>query len=148
MQSESTVEIADRISRKRAQMTAFATGAFLVVQVGARPFFIRGSDVSRLTQIFWAINVVALLLVLATRGGLVYSRRLRPLVDDEVSRSNYKTAVVAGYWVAMVAAMAVYLLQSFRNFTGQEAVYIIVSSSVVVALFAFSYLEFRAHRDA
>ena len=45
---------------------------------------------------------------LATGGGLLNNRQIRVLVNDEVSRSNYRTSVVAGYWVAMTAAMAVY----------------------------------------
>ena len=69
-------------------------------------------------------------------------------MNDDVARSNYKTAVVAGYWVAMTVAMSLYVVPSFRSLTAREAVYVVVTSSIVVALLTFSYLEYRAHRDA
>jgi hypothetical protein len=96
----------------------------------------------------WAVNAVLLLAVLATGGFLLNRRSVRELVNDEVARANYRTAVAAGYWVAMVTAMGLFLLPSSRGLAAREAVYVIVSSSVVVALLAFSYLEHRAHRDA
>jgi hypothetical protein len=36
----------------------------------------------------------------------------------------------------------------FPGLTARTAVYVIVSSGIVVALLAFSGLEYRAHRDA
>ena len=149
MQSRTPVEIADRVSRRRARGVAAAAIVFLIVQVVARPFFVAEPVSAHRTKLdMWAINAAALLLLLATGGGLMYSRRIRSLVNDEVSRSNYRTAVAAGYWVAMVTAMGLYVLASFRSFTGREAVYVIVTASVAVPLLAFSYLEYRAHRDA
>jgi magnesium-transporting ATPase (P-type) len=149
MQPKTPVEIADRLSRKRAFMVAAATAVFLAVQVIARPFFAPTLDPAQHAKIdMWAINAIALLALLATGGGLVQNRRIRSLVNDEVCRSNYRTAVVAGYWVAMLAALALYFLSRFRNFTARETVYVVVTSSVAVALLTFSYLEYRAHRDA
>jgi len=148
MQSKSSVEIADRVSRKRAIGVAAAAAVFLLVQVIARPFFVTAPDTVHRTKIdMWAINAGVLLLLLATGGGLLRSGQIRALVNDEVSRSHYRTAVVLGYWVAMVAAMGLYIVSSFRSLTAREAVYVIVTSSIAVALLAFSYLEFRAHRD-
>jgi membrane protease YdiL (CAAX protease family) len=149
MEPSLAVEIADRMSRKRAVLAAVAAAAFLAVQVIARPFFVAGLDAARHTRIdFWALNALALLLVLATGGGLLNRRQLRALVNDEISRAHRHTAIVMGYWVAMAAAMTLFMFQSHFPFTGGEVVYIIVSSSLVVALLAFSYLEYRAHRDA
>jgi hypothetical protein len=44
--------------------------------------------------------------------------------------------------------MGLYILPSAGRFTVREAIYLIVTSSIVVALFTFSYLEYRAHRNA
>ncbi|GJM44812.1 MAG: hypothetical protein DHS20C21_16540 [Gemmatimonadota bacterium] len=149
MEPRLAVDVADRMSRKRAAVLALAAAAFLAVQVVARPFFVGGPESDHHVQInFWALNALALLLVLATGGGLLNRRQLRALVNDEISRANRQTAIAAGYWVAMGAAMILYVLQGSYPLTGREAAYLIVSASVLVALFLFSYLEFRAHRDA
>jgi MFS family permease len=151
MPSKTPVEIADRYSRKRAVVVAVAALAFFLIYVVVRPFFggepDAGSHAAR-TEVMWAINAVLLLVVLATGGGLLNSRQIRALVNDEVSQSHHKTAVVAGYWVAMATAMGLYVLPTFERSTVRDAVYVIVTSSIVVALLTFAYLEYRAHRDA
>ncbi|MEO8500615.1 MAG: hypothetical protein ABI565_06850, partial [Vicinamibacteria bacterium] len=128
---------------------AIAAGAFLLIQVVARPFFLSGTDAAVLSRLtMWAINAAALLLMLATGGGLVRRKEIRTLVNDEVSRSNYKTAVNVGYWIAMTFAMGLYVVAGDRGITAREAIYIIVTPSIGIALLAYSYLELRAHRDA
>ena len=89
-----------------------------------------------------------LLVLLATGGGILNKREISILVNDEVSCENYRTSVVAGFWVAMTAAMGLYFLLSFQSFSASGAIYIIVTASIVVALLVFSFLELRAHRDA
>ena len=149
MTSKTPVEIADRVSRKRPVIVAAAALVFLVAQVVSRPYFGGGPDTAHHAKIdAWAVNAAALLALLATGGGLLNRRQVRALVNDEVARSNYRTAVVAGYWVAMAAAMALYVASSFRSISAREAIYDIVTLSIVVALLVFSYLERRAHRDA
>lgn len=147
MQSRTPVEIADRVSRKRAVGVAAAALVFLLVQIVVHPFF-SGPDTGRRARTdIWAINAVVLLFLLATGGGLLNRREIRVLVNDEVSRSHYKTAVVAGFWVAMTTAMGLYLLPAFRDLTARGTAYVIVTASISVALLAFAFLEYRAHRD-
>ena len=151
MQSKTPVEIADHMSRKRAVIVAAAALVFFAAQVVSRPFFggTAPPDAAHRARVdAWAVNAVALLALLATGGGLLNRRQIRALINDEVSRSNYRTAVVAGFWVAMATAMGLYVASTFRSFTAAEAIYVIVTASIVVALLTFSYLERRAHRDA
>jgi hypothetical protein len=150
MHSNAPVEIADRISRKRGVTTAVAAIVFVGAQVLANPFFGDAPQTaSRLSpQVLWAVNAVALLLLLATGGGLLRNRQIRALVNDEVSRSHYRTAIVAGYWVAMAAAMGLYILPAAATVSGRAAAYVVVTSSTFVALVTFSWLEHRAYRDA
>jgi membrane protease YdiL (CAAX protease family) len=137
------------MSRKRAIVVALAAAAFLAIQLVARPFFVDGAEASRQARInLWALNAVVLLLALATGGGLFNRRQLRALVNDDISRIHRQTATVVGYWVAMAAAMGLYALQSHLQLSACEALYLVVSSSLVAALFVFSSLEYRAHRDA
>jgi protein-S-isoprenylcysteine O-methyltransferase Ste14 len=147
MHARTPVEIADRISRKRAIGVAAAALVFLLVQVVVHPFFSGADPGGRARTDVWAINAIVLLLLLATGGGLLNRREIRALVNDEVSRSHYKTSVVAGFWVAMTTAMGLYLMPPFRHLTARETAYVIVTASISVALLAFAYLEYRAHRD-
>jgi len=148
MQAKSPVEIADRVSRKRAKGVAFAAIAFAVIQVIIRPFLAADpGSAPQATIDWWAVNAVVLLALLATGGGLLNNRNIRALVNDEVSQMHYRTAVVAGYWVAMTTAMGIYFVPRYEGVTARNASYLIVTSSVVVALLVFSYLELRAHRD-
>ena len=149
MQSESPVEIADRLSRRRAIGVAIAAIAFLAVQVIAPPFFFSESaSGSPLRATFWAANAVVLFLLLATRGGLIYGQRVRSLVNDDVTRGNHRSAVTVGYWVAMAVALGVFAAAGRTAFTAREAVYLIVTPSIAAALLFFSWLERRALRDA
>lgn len=150
MPLETPVEIADRYSRKRAVIVAVGALAFLAIHVALGPFFADGLGTARHATVgtMWAVNAIVLLAVLATGGGLLNSAQIRSLVNDEVSQSNYKTSVVAAYWVAMTAAMGLYIVPRFQAITARDAVYVIVTSSLGVALLTFSYLEYRAHRDA
>ena len=150
MQSKSTVEIADIYSRKRAIIVAAAAIVFFVAQVIVRPFADGwpGSPAHSGRSAMWALNAILLLAFLATGGGLLNKKEISVLVNDEVARDNYRTSVVAGFWVAMTTAMGLYFLPSFESFKASGAIFVIVTASIVVALLTFSYLELRAHRDA
>ena len=148
MQPRSPVEIADQFSRKRVTLVAVATLVFLGIQFIAGPLWGARRGTPYISQIGWVINAVALLLMLAIGSGLLRNRRIRSLVDDEVSRHNRVMGIVVGYWVAMTAAMGLYLTTAFTTLTAREALYLVVTPSVGVALLTFCYLEWRAHRDA
>ena len=146
MHTRSDIELADRTARKRPIMIAAATLAYALVHVLMRPlFYARGADPSGID--WWAINTLLLLVGLATGGALVQARRIRGLVNDEVSRSHYRTAVAIGYWIAMTVAMGIYLVPSLARLATREALYLVVTPSTVVPLLVFAYLEHRANRD-
>ena len=146
---QSPVEVADKVSRKRALAVAIAAGVFLLIQVVTRPVFNSEPDTAHLSRlIMWALNAAALLLLLYTGGGLMQKREIRALVNDEITRANSRSAVNVGYWIAMTIAMGLYALAGYRDLTAREAIYLIVTPSVGIALLAVSWLELRAPRDA
>lgn len=148
MQSSSPVEIADQASRRRAIIVAVAAGLFLLIQVMFRPLFSDGPETMSIARhVTWAINAVLLMLILLTGGGLAQKSEIRALVNDEVSRSNSRSAVVVGFWIAMIVAMLIYAFAGDSTLAVRGAVYLIVTPSVSLALLAFSWLELRAHRD-
>ena len=150
MQSRSPVELADRVSRKRAIGVAIAAGVFLMIQVVTRPAFTGEPETARHLSraIMWAVNAAALLLLLFTGGGLMQKKEIRALVNDEVTRTHCRSAVAVGYWISMIIAMGLYAFAGAGDITAREAIYLIVTPSVCLALLVFSWLELRAHRDA
>lgn len=145
-----TVERADKISRNRAILIAVAAVVFVAGQILGHPFFdtTGPSDLHISRRIAWAINAVLLLALLATGGGLLNSREIRMLVNDEISRMNYRTSVTLGFWVAMTCALLLFAVPAFMSFTAHQAVYVIVTAAVTTASLTFAWLEYRAHRDA
>jgi hypothetical protein len=144
------VELADRMSRRRAFVVGLAAVAFIGFQFVDNPFFYvhdRETTQAVTRRVLWAAYTGVLLLGLATGGGFL-QRRIRALVDDEVSKSNYRTASTIGFWVAMAVAMVVYLYGGYDMYTGQETIYMIVTPAVASALLAFAFLEMRALRSA
>jgi hypothetical protein len=147
MMSRTPVEIADEVSRKRSIIFAVAAAAFLLIQVVARPYFLHaGAQVTGVQRTMWAVNAAVLLLCLGTGGGLLNNSQIRMLVNDEVSRGNYRQAVTAGFWVAMIAGLGLYVVDA-AGLGAREAVYVIVTAGVSVSCLAFAWLEHRAHRD-
>ncbi|HKG95521.1 MAG TPA: hypothetical protein VKA84_26655 [Gemmatimonadaceae bacterium] len=148
MKPQNVVEFADQLSRRRALGIALATVAFLGVQLVARPVFRSdGYGASGPRAYMWALNAAALLLLLLPAGGFIWGRRVRELVNDEVSRANARTGAAAGFWMAMAAALAVYAVAASRALSAREAAYVVVTPATAVALLAFAWLESRAHRD-
>jgi hypothetical protein len=150
MEANRAVDIADRMSRKRAILMTASTITFLGVQLIARPVFVRFGQVRTDSRLdWWAINALILMALLVTRlqGGLFNSREVRALINDDVSREHHRAGIVAGFWVAMATAMAIYFIPAFRDYPAKETVYLIVTTSVGFALLKFCFLELRAHRD-
>jgi hypothetical protein len=149
MQTESNVEIAHTLSRKRAWVVAAAAVMFLVAQAVNLPTAEPRPEMQGLKFDFWALNATLLLIGLA--GGAVpwmKNRQIRALMNDEVTRSHMRSAMAVGFWTAMATAMGLYWLPAARRLDGHAAVYVIVTASVAVALLAFSWMEHRALRDA
>jgi hypothetical protein len=148
MEARNAVEFADRIARRRVVGTTAATVAFLAVQLVARPVFRSdGYAASGPRSYMWALNAGVLLLLLLPIGGYVWGRRVRELVNDEVSRRNSRTATAGAFWLAMITALAVYVLPTVRDISAREAAYLIVTPATAFALLTFAWLESRALRD-
>jgi hypothetical protein len=149
MSSNLRVEAADRLSRRRAILVAVAVIAFLAAQTVARPYFVGGSDSEHGAKaLMWGLDVGLLLLILATGGCLLRTKAVRALMNDEVTTAHQRASVIAGYWVAMATALGLYVVPGAEHLAGREAVYVVVTASVAAALLVFSFLEYRALRDA
>ena len=148
MAANSAVEIADRKSRQRAILFAFATLVFLGVQVLVHPMFGNPEYATGWRMYSWTFTIALLLMCLGGGGGWANPKPVRDLINDEVARNNYRTACKQGFWAAMVLGLAIYVVPEARAWTGGQVAYVLVSVPASVAMLAFSWLELRSHADA
>jgi hypothetical protein len=148
MTSRNDVEFADNISRRRYLATIGATVAFLGAQLVARPVLgVEGFQLEGFRRYLWAINALGLIALTLPIGGWIFGRRIRSLVNDEISRGHGRMATGAGLWVAILIAIAILLTPLGRRCSAAEASYLIVTPVAVIVPLYFAWLEARAHRD-
>ena len=145
MPPTNAVEFADRLSRKRPIGVAAATLVFLVIQLFFHPGFGMTGAAGR--GYGWVVNAFVLLLLLSPVAGFARGRRVQSLVNDEVARLHARSAMAVGFWTAMGVALALFSLPASATLSAREALYLVVTPAIGVALLFFSWLEWRANRD-
>lgn len=148
MNTRNDVEFADRLSRRRAIGTAAAAFFFLALQVMTRPVF--RDDAYALTgirQYMWPLNAAVLMLLVIPAAGLVWGPKVRALVNDDIARDNARVATSAGFWLAMLIALAIYVTPAGAALSAREATYLIVCPVAGLVPLYFAWLEARAHSD-
>lgn len=146
--TESDFETAERLSRRRARMLPVMGVLFL----SGQSIFAIGPDdptrtVDQVKVAAWLVWALALLLLLATGGGVFRSKRVRALMDDEATRAHRNRAYAVGFWVAIGTSIGIYALTAFDTVMPREAIHIILTAAVAGALLTFGALERRAHRN-
>jgi len=141
----SDADIADRLGRRRARLIP-ALGLFFIIQQSAywaNPPAERAVDHVRVGA--WVAMTVVILFVLNSGGFWFRPARVRAMLDDEVTRANRSSAMHWGFVAAMLGGVAVYVVQGAAQFTAREAIHLIVSAGILVALMRFAVLERRAY---
>jgi uncharacterized membrane protein len=145
----SIAERAERLSRRRARVLPVLAIIFLSQQITyfstvstPGPHSAEGLKISA-----WLVLSIVLLIGLVTKGFWFQPREVRDLLDDENTRANRLEAIRAGFLMAMATAIGVYVLTMFDTVTAREAVHLIMSFGIAVALIRWGYLEKRALRD-
>ena len=141
------IETADRVSRSRARIIPVLAIVFIAGQ-GA---YFSQDDMTRTVDhvriAAWLVWSVVLLLFLATGGGFIHSRKVRALMNDEVTRANRLQAYAIGFWAAAGSAIGLYIVNLFEPVSGRDAIHIILTAAIGGALLTFGMLERRTHRD-
>jgi hypothetical protein len=143
MPVKTDIEIAERLSRRRARMLPLLGIYFLAGQA----IFYRQGEPERIAQFklsAWLVWALVLLLALAFAGGQFRGARIHALVEDEVSRANRLRGYAAGFWGGAIAAIGLYVVTMFEPVSGREAIHIILTATVACALIRFGTLERRA----
>lgn len=148
MSEASDVERADGIGRRRARI--FAVQAILFISWQAMFFSGPAEDpmrtVSAVKLSAWFVWALVLLLMLATGGGFLRHRRLRGLLNDELTRQHRAAAYGTGFWAAVAACVGIYLVGMFEPVSGREAVHIVLSAAIGAGLLSFALRERRTAR--
>ncbi len=141
MRQDASVEKAERASSLRASLMA-AGAVILAVNAWAqwgsaeplRPGFSSG---------LWVAMVAAWTAVLATGGGLALGKRMRALINDELSLRNRARATAAGFYAVIAAALALYFYGWKTDVPIGDAVRAITAAGLSTALLVYSRLELR-----
>ena len=146
MTDTSDVERAERIGRRRARMFAAQAALFLSWQALflTTPLDAPMRDVDAVKLGAWFVWVLALLVMLATGGGLLRHRRLRGLLNDEYTRANRNAAYATGFWAAAGTGIGLYVVDLFEPVSGREAVHTMLSVAIASALLIFAARERRS----
>ena len=145
MSEASDVERAYGVGRRRARL--FAVQAILFIGWQALYFSGPAEDpmrtVSAVKLSAWFVWALVLLFLLATGGGFLRYRKLRGLLNDELTRQHRTRAYVTGFWVSATACILLYFVGMFEPVSGREAIHIILSAGIGSALLAFAVFERR-----
>ncbi|MET0370860.1 MAG: hypothetical protein ABW039_05720 [Sphingobium sp.] len=140
----SDVEIADRLTRRRARM-ATVLG---IVFVATQGFRIAEDQMTRPVDYFqfvaWGLWLLVLLLFLLFGGAFFRSQAVRDLMNDEPSEQNRRRALVCGFWAMIACIFICYALSFYEPVSVREALHVIVTVGVGAALMRFGALERRS----
>lgn len=149
-ETKTPAEIAERLQKRRLVLMTLFPCLYLSQEI---PFWIhrigggaplRNVDkVQIAVYVFWAL---ALLVLLATGGGLARSKAVRELLSDESTRAHRGQAYAAGFWTVMLACAALYIVSMFTTVTPPILLHFLLTLGVVVPCLTFVALERRALR--
>jgi hypothetical protein len=148
MSTQSDIEAADRLTRRRALMLPVLALIFVTQQISY--FAEAGAPVRMVDHVkvgAWLVLSAVLLLALATGGFWLKPKAVRALMEDEVTRANRAESFRIGFLVTMVAGIGLYFLDQLSPMRGRETVHILVTIGIATALIVFGALERRTLRD-
>lgn len=148
MTSPADVETAHLLSRRRARLLPVLAAIFLAQQAA---YFAEPDAGARLVDHVkigaWLLLSVVLLLTLATGGFWLKPKRVRALMDDDLTRANRADAFRLGFLLTMAGAILLYFVSLFEPIGGREAIHLMVTIGIATALLRFAYLERRDLRE-
>lgn len=144
MQATSDVELADRLSRRRARLLPLLGILFIA---GQPLYFANQRGAAQAATIAWLAWALALLAALAFMGGRMHGAAVRALVEDEVARANRLRAYATAFWAAAFATVTLYAYSLIDTVKGREALHLVLTVAVAAALIRFGTLERRALAD-
>src|SRR4051812_34247536 len=116
-ETKNPAEIAEKLQKRRLVLMmlfpilyAAQQGPFWASRLDAAGPLRNADKVQVTAYVFWT---VALLVLLATGGGLGRSKAVRELLSDEVTRDNRGKAYAAGFWALILGGLGLYFASLF-----------------------------------
>ena len=134
----SDVQRAERASRGRAAIMILAAIVFMInaiIDFGEPAFSQPGPRGA-----IWPLIALAWLFIVARGGGL---RKLRPLMNDELSLQNRARATAVGFYATNLAAVAVYYASWRVPMMIGDAIQLVTAIGISTALLYYAWLELR-----
>jgi cation transport ATPase len=148
MPSQTDTENADRYTRRRARVLIVSAIFFIAMQGTHYGQFHGSRLVDQFKISAWFVWAIALLAILASGGGFFKGREIRALMNDESTRAHRAEAFAWGFWAAMIGAILLYGLTMIEPATSaREAIHLILTFGVGVAILRFGRLEMRALKE-
>lgn len=135
------IQKAESASRTRSYL--MATMAVILLVTTAIGVNERGTMTPALGHGMWALMILLWLVILATGGWLQLSRRVRSMMNDEVSLANRSRALQAGFWTAMLLGVGLYFASLQWEISVRDALRALLNLTIAVALVRYAWLELR-----
>jgi hypothetical protein len=140
-------DLVDRIAWGRARAATVMAMVFVAAQGASFRDELPLNRPQTLHLAAWIVWAAALLMFLAWGGGLLRGKRVRALLNDETTLDHRRRALALGFWGAMGTAAFVYGLSFYEPLTAREAVRLVVTFGIALALLRFGTLERKALKD-
>lgn len=137
-------DIADDLTRRRARFMPVIGILFLAHQVANFSQHPTSQAPDHVKVAAWLCMAVALLLFLIAPAGLFRSRAVKDLMNDEASRAHRSQALEAGFIAMITCCIGLYAFDQFEPLTGRDAIHLILSVGIAVAIIRNGMLERRA----
>jgi hypothetical protein len=134
------VELAERKAGARAAVMALLA---VVLVAGATFGFDNPANDIGGRAVAWLVELGLALMVLGSGGGLMLSRELRALMNDELSRENRRRAIVFGFYAGLIAMTALYVAAGTTAIDPRAALRLASGLTVAAALGRYAMLEWR-----
>jgi H+/Cl- antiporter ClcA len=143
---QSDMDRADSFSLRRARLATIG-GTIFMISLGGSFHENAVSPPDGVQLAAWIVWALVLIAFIAWGAGLLRSRAVRTMVEDEVTRAHRRDALALGFWGAIAGALIVYALSLWQPITVREGLRGVVTLAVALALLRFGGLERRALQD-
>jgi hypothetical protein len=147
MHDEDLQQLATRIERRTDRILIVSGAMFLIWQVSYFVIFNQRDGALRTVDVVASAGFIAwagaLLMMLATGGGVFANREVQDILDDELARSYRARAYRNGFWALMLIALAAYVAAQVTSISARPLAHVSLSAGVLVAVATLAYLRLK-----